>query len=81
MGVAVSADGRTAVSGGRDGIVRVWDLATDREHAHWMADSGVMAIAFNSAVTVASDAAGQVHALHLNVPAAASAQGHCSAPL
>ena len=72
-GVAVSADGRTAVSGGDDGTVRVWDLADDREQARWIADGDVLAVAFNTAVTVAGDTAGQVHALQLNVPAAASA--------
>ena len=72
-GVAVSADGRTAVSGGRDGTVRVWDLADDREQACWIADEEITAVAFNAAVTVAGDEAGQVHALQLNVPAAASA--------
>ena len=71
--MAVSADGRTAVSGGRDGTVRVWDLADDREQARWIADGDVLAVAFNAAVTVAGDTAGQVHALQLNVPAAASA--------
>ena len=30
LAVAVSADGRTAVSGGYDGMVRVWDLAAGR---------------------------------------------------
>jgi WD40 repeat protein len=72
-GVAVSADGRTAVSGGRDGTVRVWDPAGDREQARWIAEGDVLAVAFNTAVTVAGDVAGQVHALQLNVPAAASA--------
>ena len=72
--VAVSADGRTAVSGG-DRTVRVWDLACGRPGtaARWIADGGVLAVAFNTAVTVAGDTAGQVHALQLNVPAAASA--------
>ena len=32
--VAVSADGRRAVSGGDDGTVRVWDLETGRVRAH-----------------------------------------------
>ena len=72
--VAVSADGRTAVSsGGWDGTVRVWDLANDRQQAHWMADAGVLAVAINTAIILAGDTAGQVHALQLNVPVAASA--------
>jgi len=53
-GVAVSADGRTAVSGG-DRTVRVWDLAGYREQARWIADEAVLAVAFNAAVTVAGD--------------------------
>ena len=73
--VAVSADGRTAISGGggRDHTVRVWDLAGDREQARWIAEGDVLAVAFNTAVTLAGDTTGQVHALQLNVPAAASA--------
>jgi WD40 repeat protein len=71
-GVAVSADGRTAVSGGDDGTVRVWDLASDREQASWIADNPVRAVAFNNGVTVAA-VSGQVHVLQLNVHAAASA--------
>src|SRR4029450_6058862 len=30
-GVSASADGRTAVTAGRDGTLRVWDLASGRE--------------------------------------------------
>ena len=72
--VAVSADGRTAVSGGDDdSTVRVWDLADDWQHVRWIADAGVPAVAFSTAVTVAGDMAGQVHALQLTVPATASA--------
>jgi WD40 repeat protein len=71
--VAVSADGRIVVSGGFDRTVRVWDLADDREQARWMADAGILAVAVNTAITLAGDRAGQVHALRLNVPVAASA--------
>jgi WD40 repeat protein len=68
--VAVSDDGRTAVSGGDDGTVRVWDLADGRESARWIADADVVTVAFNTAIIVAGDTAGQVHALQLNVPIA-----------
>ena len=72
-GVAVSADGHTAVSGSSDGTVRVWDLTDDSEQARWTADSEVTAVALNTAVIAVGDMAGQVHALRLNVPTAASA--------
>jgi hypothetical protein len=51
----------------------VWDLAGDREQARWIAEGAVLAVAFNTAVTVVGDIAGQVHSLQLNVPATASA--------
>ena len=60
-GVAVSADGRTAVSGGGDRTVRAWDLAGDREQARWIAEGDVLAVAFNTAVTVAGDGPGLLH--------------------
>ena len=64
-GVAVSADGRTAVSGGSDRTMRVWNLADYREQVHWIADASILAVAFtcNTTVTVTGDTAGQVHAL------------------
>jgi hypothetical protein len=64
--VAVSADGRTAVSGGRDRTVPVWDLAGDQEQARWPVDGDVLAVAFSTAATVAGDIAGQTHARPLN---------------
>jgi WD40 repeat protein len=64
--VAVSADGRTAVSDGRDRTVPVWDLAGDQEQARWPVDGDVLAVAFVTAVTVAGDIAAQTHARPLN---------------
>jgi hypothetical protein len=40
--VAVTADGATAVSGGRDQTVRVWDLATGQQRARWDGDFPVV---------------------------------------
>ena len=70
--VAVSADGRTAVSGG-DETVRVWDLDSALEQGRWIADADLLAVAVSTAVAIAGDASGRVHALRLNVPAQASA--------
>ena len=70
--VAVSADGRTAVSSGGE-TVRVWDLDSALEQARWIADADVLAVAVSTAVAIAGDAAGRVHALRLNVSAQASA--------
>ena len=44
--VAVAADGTGAVSGGRDGTVRVWDLATGQQQAQLTGHHGpAMAVA------------------------------------
>lgn len=56
-----------------DGTVRVWDLAGDQGQTSWIADGGVLAVVFSAARIMVGDKGGQVHALELNVPAAASA--------
>src|SRR5947209_7757456 len=33
--LAVSGDGKTIISAGRDDTLRVWDLATGKEQRHW----------------------------------------------
>ena len=46
MAVAVTADGTRAVSGGYDGTVRVWDLATGQQQAELTGHHGpAMAVA------------------------------------
>ena len=72
--VAVSAGGRIAVSGGRDGTLRMWDLADaiGRRPAGWPT-RGYWTVAINTAIALAGDTAGQEHALRLNVPVPASA--------
>ncbi|WP_448612212.1 NB-ARC domain-containing protein [Geodermatophilus sp. URMC 60] len=69
--VAVSADGATVVSGGEDGTVRVWDVARSRKRVSWIADARVTSVALTAMTILAGDAAGQVHALRLQMPAVA----------
>jgi WD40 repeat protein len=46
--LAVSTDGKFAVTGGVDRMIRVWDIPTARELARWEAhDSEVTALAFS----------------------------------
>jgi WD40 repeat protein len=45
--LAIRSDGRVLVSGGTDRVVRLWDVAAQRELARWEAhESGVTALAF-----------------------------------
>jgi hypothetical protein len=55
--------GRTALSGSRDGTLRLWDLARGDEVARFVADAGLMCWAFSSSGTqvIAGDASGAVH--------------------
>ena len=57
--LAVTADGARAVSGGGDGTVRVWDLATDREQAVLTGHQGGV-----SSVAVTADAVRAVSGGH-----------------
>jgi len=54
LAVAVTADGTTAVSGGDDALVRVWDLATSRQQAALTGHKGaVRAVAVTADGTTA----------------------------
>ena len=65
--VAVSADGRRAVSGGGDGTVRAWDLEEGVELAFFAADSKITELAVTPAGTrvIAGTSTGPVHLLEL----------------
>jgi hypothetical protein len=64
--VAVSADGRRAVSGD-DGTVRAWDLEEGVEFAFFAADSKIAELAITPAGTrvIAGTSTGPVHLLEL----------------
>jgi hypothetical protein len=65
-GVAVTADGRRAVSTSGDQTLKVWDLETDMLIATFTCDGAVNCCAFASNQTiVAGDAGGRVHFLAL----------------
>ena len=65
--VAVSADGRRAVSGSGDGTVRAWDLQEGLELAFFAADSMITGLAVTPAGTrvIAGTSTGPVHLLEL----------------
>ncbi|MSU76502.1 MAG: hypothetical protein EXS16_00245 [Gemmataceae bacterium] len=42
LSVAISGDGKTAVTGGRDHIVRVWDVGTGKEKHHYLGHLGAV---------------------------------------
>jgi WD40 repeat protein len=66
--VAVSADGRRAVSAGDDRTLRVWDLAKGVGLASFVSDSDITVLAVTPPGTrvIAGTAAGPVHLLELS---------------
>jgi WD40 repeat protein len=64
--VAVTGDGKRAVSGSSDGTLKVWDLQSGQEVATFAADAGITACAIrDSSRFVAGDKLGRVHFLRL----------------
>ena len=65
--VAVTPDGRRAVSGSSDRTLRVWDLATGRELAVFTGDAQFpcCAVTPDGRFAVAGDGAGQIHVLEI----------------
>jgi TIR domain/APAF-1 helical domain/WD domain, G-beta repeat len=66
-GVAITADGRRAVSASYDNTLRVWDLESGKELALLEADGATTSCAFSldGQRIVAGDASGRVHLLRL----------------
>jgi WD40 repeat protein len=65
--VAVTADGRRAVSGGADRTVRLWDMAHGEEIASFASDNSITVLAITPPGTcvIAGTLAGPVHLLEL----------------
>jgi WD40 repeat protein len=67
--VAVTPDGKRAVSASRDESLRVWDLATGKVVAAFTADAPLLSCAVgpDGRVIVAGDESGRVHFLSLEI--------------
>jgi WD40 repeat protein len=65
FGVALSGDGRCAVSASNDNTLKVWDVESGREVVTFTCDSRVLCCAFVSETLMAGDAGGRVHCLRL----------------
>ena len=65
--VAVTPDGRQAVSGSDDTTLRVWDLGTGRELAAFTADAEITccAVAQDGHTIIAGERSGRVHFLRV----------------
>jgi WD40 repeat protein len=65
--VAVTPDGRVAVSGSTDGTVKMWDLAQTMEMAAFTGETGIhsCAVADDAVTIVAGEVSGRFHFLRL----------------
>lgn len=66
--MAVTSDGRRAVSASRDNTLKVWDLETGAAVARFVCDASVKCCACaDGGIIVAGDDAGRVHFLSLEL--------------
>jgi WD40 repeat protein len=66
-GCAFSPDGRLALSAARDGTLRLWDVASGKEIAHWYTDAELLCgvIRSDGHLVAAGDQRGGFHILEM----------------
>jgi WD40 repeat protein len=67
MAVALTADGRRALSGSEDNTLKVWDVVAGDPVAAFFGEGGIthVQLAADRRTMVAGDASGAVHSLRL----------------